>query len=223
MVGVTAIIGGFLMNQFWPDTFSGTYNSPLFMWLFCIVFALGVAYIAYRGVTGTTAVNVVINIIQISALLVFSVIAIGYRVQHPQGSTGFHLSNGIAVNYQVAQEVVKDDKGNPLPVLDENNKPTVDKDGKPVYKMQDAQDKDGNPVPADKDGKAGNRPETRRAVYCRLFPGRRDHKGRQGEWRLQLSLVREIRGLSAWVQLYLHPGGDCDTDPGRVRVGDCDG
>ncbi len=153
MVGVTAILGGFLMNQFWPDTFSGGYNSPLFMWLFCIVFASGVAYIAYRGVTGTTAVNVAINVIQISALLIFSVIAIGYRVQHPQGSTGFHLSNGVAVNYQVAQEIVKDDKGNPVPVMDENNRPTVDKDGKPVYKMQDAQDKDGNPVPADKDGK----------------------------------------------------------------------
>ena len=153
MVGVTAIISSFLMSQFFPDTFSGIYNSPLFMLLFCAVFALGVAYIAYRGVTGTTAVNVAINIIQISALLVFSVIAIGYRVQHPQGSTALHLSNGIAVNYQVAQEVVKDDKGNPAPVLDENNKPTMDKDGKPVYKMQDSADKDGNPVPADKDGK----------------------------------------------------------------------
>ena len=74
------------MSQFFPDTFSGIYNSPLFMFLFCVVFALGVAYIAYRGVTGTTAVNVAINIIQISALLIFSVIAIGYRVQHPQGS-----------------------------------------------------------------------------------------------------------------------------------------
>ncbi len=159
MVGVTGILGSFLMSQFFPDTFSGTYNSPIFMWLFCIVFALGVAYIAYRGVTGTTAVNVAINIIQISALLVFSVIAIGYRVQHPQGTTGYHLSNGVAVNYQVAQEIVKDDKGNPVPVLDENNKATVDKDGKPVYKMQDAQDKDGNPVPADKDGKAVTDPK----------------------------------------------------------------
>ncbi len=153
MVGVTAILGGFLLNQFFPDTFSGTYNSPLFMFLFCIVFAFGVAYIAFRGVTGTTAVNVVINIVQISALLVFSVIAIGYRAQHPQGSQGYHLSNGVAVNYQVAQEVVKDDKGVPQPVLDANGKPTMDKDGKPVYQMKDSQDKDGNPVPADKDGK----------------------------------------------------------------------
>jgi len=159
MVGVTAILGGYLLNQFWPDTFSGTYNSPLFMFLFCAAFALGVAYIAYRGVTGTTAVNVAINVIQISALLIFSVIAIGYRVQHPQGSTGFHLSNGIAVNYQVAQAVQKDDKGNPVPALDANGKPTMDKDGKPVYQMIDAQDKDGNPVPADKDGKAVSDPK----------------------------------------------------------------
>jgi amino acid transporter len=153
MVGVTAILGGYLLNQFWPDTFSGSYNSPLFMFLFCIVFALGVAYIAFRGVTGTTGVNLAINIIQITALLVFSVMAIAYRGQHPQGSTGFHLSNGIAVSYQVAQEVVKDDKGNPAPVLDANSKPTVDKDGKPVYQMTDSADKDGVPVPADKDGK----------------------------------------------------------------------
>ncbi|MBF0506308.1 MAG: APC family permease [Nitrospirae bacterium] len=154
MVGVTAILGGWLLNQFWPDTFSGTYNSPLFMWIFCIVFALGVAYIAYRGVTGTTAVNVVINIIQISALLVFSVIALGYHIQHPQGSVGYHLSNGTAVNYQVAQVVQKDDKGNPVPVLDATGKPTVDKDGKPVYNMVDATDeKTSMPVMADKDGK----------------------------------------------------------------------
>jgi amino acid transporter len=124
------------------------------MLLFCFAFALGVAYIAYRGVTGTTAVNMAINIIQITALLVFSVIAIAYRMQHTQGSVGYHLSNGVAVNYQVAQEVVKDDAGKPVPVLDADNKPTVDKDGKTVFKMQDSADKDGVPVAADKDGKA---------------------------------------------------------------------
>lgn len=153
MVGVTALLAGFLLNQFWPDTFSGTYNSPLFMWLFCIIFSLGVAYIAFRGVTGTTAVNVVINIVQISALLVFSVMAIGYRSQHPQGSTGYHLSNGVAVTYQVAQEQVKDDKGQPVPVM-VDGKPSLDKDNKPVYQMQDMKDeKTGDPIGADKDGK----------------------------------------------------------------------
>jgi amino acid transporter len=159
MVGVTAILGGYLLNQFFPDTFSSNYNSPLFMYGFCIVFALGVAYIAYRGVTGTTAVNMAINIIQITALLVFSVIAIAYRMQHKQGSVGYHLSNGVAVNYQVAQEVVKDDAGKPVPVLDADNKPTVDKDGKTVFKMQDSADKDGVPVAADKDGNAVTDPK----------------------------------------------------------------
>jgi APA family basic amino acid/polyamine antiporter len=159
MVGVTALLGSYLMSIFFPDTFSGIYDSPLFMILFCTVFALGVAYIAYRGVTGTTTVNIAINIVQISALLIFSVIAIGYRVQHPQGATGLHLSNGVAVSYQVAQVEQKDDKGAPVPVLDAAGKPTMDKDGKPVYVMIDAQDKDGNPVPADKDGKAVTDPK----------------------------------------------------------------
>ena len=167
MVGVTAILGGYLLNQFLPDTFAGNYNSPLFMILFCVIFAFGVAYIAYRGVTGTTGVNLAINIIQITALLVFSVIALAYRGRHPQDSVGYHLSSGVAVNYQVAQEAVKDDKGNPTPVLDAAGKPTVDKDNKPVYVMQDsAVSKDnlatlpkelglaeGDPLPDLKDGK----------------------------------------------------------------------
>lgn len=159
MVGVTAILSGYLLNQIWGNTFSGSYNSPLFMFLFCIVFALGVGYIAYRGVTGTTAVNMAINIIQITALVVFSIIAIAYRTQHPQGSVGYHLSNGVAVNYQVAQEVVKDDKGAPVPVLDASGKPTFDDKKQPVYQMQDSVDKDGNPVPADANGKAVTDPK----------------------------------------------------------------
>ena len=159
MVGVTALLASYLASQFWPDTFSGNYDSPLFMIIFCVIFTLGVGYIAFRGVTGTTAVNMAINIIQISALLVFSVIAIAYRTKHPDGSTGYHLSNGVAVNYQVAQVTVNDDKGNPLPVLDADNKPTKNADGTPAYQMTDGQDKDGNPIPADKDGKAVTDPK----------------------------------------------------------------
>src|SRR5215475_5198019 len=106
MVGVTAILAGYLLNQFFPNTFSGTYNSPLFMFFFCIVFALGVAYIAFRGVTGTTSVNMAINIVQITALLIFSVMAIAYRAQHPEGARGLQLVNGVPVDYVVAQEPV---------------------------------------------------------------------------------------------------------------------
>jgi amino acid transporter len=139
MVGVTALISGYLLNQFFPDTFSGGFNSPLFMYLFCFAFAIGVAYIAFRGVTGTTAVNVAINVVQIAALVVFSIIAIAYRVQHPEGSRGLQLVNGTPVDFVVAQE----------PVMD-NGKPKLDATGAPV--TQNKMDAQGNPVPEMKDG-----------------------------------------------------------------------
>ncbi len=154
MVGVTAMLIGYLAPFFFPNTFSTTYDSPLLMYLFCIVFAIGVSYIAYRGVNGSTAVNIAINVIQITALTVFALIAIAYRVHHKQGDVAYHLSNGVAVNFQVAQTPQTDDKGNPVPVLDANNKPTKNADGTPAYQMQDAQDSDGNPVPGDANGKA---------------------------------------------------------------------
>src|SRR5579872_397493 len=141
MVGVTALLSGYLLNQFFPDTFSGGFNSPLFMYLFCIVFSIGVAYIAFRGVTGSTGVSVAINVIQITALLVFSVIAIAYRVQHPSGSQALQLVNGTPVDFVVAQEQAKGDDG----------KPKVDDSGQPV--MQNKMDDSGNPVAETKDGK----------------------------------------------------------------------
>ncbi|PWU19657.1 MAG: hypothetical protein C5B50_05980 [Verrucomicrobia bacterium] len=137
MVGVTAILVGYLSSVFWPNTFSSVYNSPLEMFLFCIVFAFGVGYIAFRGVNGTTAVNMAINIIQISALIVFSLIAIAYRVQHPEGSPGFHLSGGNVVTYNVDQVNVTDDKNKPVQDTFADGSPRVDDKNQPVYKQQD--------------------------------------------------------------------------------------
>ena len=144
MVGVTAILGGYLLNQFFPDTFSPSYNSPLFMGLFCVVFSFFVAWIASRGVTGSTGVNVAVNIIQITALIIFSVIALAYRINHKQDSVGWHLSNGIAITYQVDTTNVLDDKNQPVPDAWADNSPKyqVDDKGKQVL------DKDGKPVPA---------------------------------------------------------------------------
>jgi amino acid transporter len=139
MVGVTAILVGYLASQLMPDTFSGVYNSPLLMILFSIVFAFGVAYIAYRGVNGSTAVNVAINIIQITALVVFSIIAIAYRLNHPQGSTGFHLSNGSPVAFNVDSVNVTDDKGKPVQDTWADSSPKTDDKGQPVFKQQDRQ------------------------------------------------------------------------------------
>jgi basic amino acid/polyamine antiporter, APA family len=143
MVGVTALLSGYLLNQFFPETFAGNFNSPLFMFLFCIVFSLGVAYIAFRGVTGTTGVNMIINIVQITALLVFSVMAIAYRTRHPEGSKAYHLVNGAPIDYVVAQEPVLEDgkpKLDPTGAAVTQNK--MDANGDPVAEM-----KDGQPVP----------------------------------------------------------------------------
>jgi amino acid transporter len=80
------------------------------MILFCVAFSFGVAYIAFRGVGGTTGVNAVINVVQITALLIFSVMAISHRVNHPAGSETWTLdSTGMPT--QFVQKL--DDKGAP--------------------------------------------------------------------------------------------------------------
>ena len=117
MVGVTALVVGYMVGQIWPDTFNAAIPSPLFMIIFCPLFAFGVAYICFRGVTGTTAVNTAINVIQITALVVFSVIAVGYRLNHPQGSVGITLDpNGSPITKVIATDKdgkpVKDAQGN---------------------------------------------------------------------------------------------------------------
>ena len=112
MVGVTALLCGYLAGQLWPDTFSSGVASPIFMYLFCIGFAFGVAYIAFRGVVGTTGVNMAINVIQITALLVFSVIAIAYRVKHPEGSAAYTLDpDGNVTSKVLVMEKIKDKDG----------------------------------------------------------------------------------------------------------------
>ena len=139
MVGVTAIFCGYMANQFFPGTFSSAVNSPLLMGIVCVVFALMVGWIASRGVNGSTAVSVAINVIQISALIVFSIIAISYRVQHPQGSVGWHLSNGTPVNYNVDQVNQTDANNKPIQDSWADSTPKVDDKGQPIYKTQDRQ------------------------------------------------------------------------------------
>src|SRR5262249_54872050 len=111
MGGVTALLGRYPMSPFWPALFSPAPNRPLFLCLFCILSAAGVGYIAYRGVTSATAVNVAINVIQISALLIFSVIALGYRLNHGEGSVGWTLDPDGAPTQYVLKT---DDQGNPV-------------------------------------------------------------------------------------------------------------
>ncbi len=127
MVGVTALLIGYMTGQFFPKIFNPSVPSPTLMIGFCVVFAFGVAYIAYRGVVGATGVNIAINIVQISALLIFSVLAIGYRANHPEGSRGWTLDpDGYPINVTLAK--FKVDKDGTTPVNKEGTS-LFDKDG----------------------------------------------------------------------------------------------
>src|ERR1700726_3378108 len=91
MVGTMGIIAGYIVGTIWPNFMSASNPGPMFMMAVAIVFSFAVAYIAHRGVNGSTSVNIAINVIQISALLVFTVVALGYRINHKPGSTALQF------------------------------------------------------------------------------------------------------------------------------------
>jgi basic amino acid/polyamine antiporter, APA family len=138
MVAVTALLVGYLAGQLFPSIFNSAVPSPLLMILFAIVFPFFIGYIAYRGVNASTGVNLAVNVIQISALIVFTVIAIGYRLNHGEGSKGITLNpDGVPVSKVIAMQTTKDDKGNDV------TNPVKDKDGNYVFeKNPDGTDKD---------------------------------------------------------------------------------
>jgi basic amino acid/polyamine antiporter, APA family len=115
---------------------SASNPGPMFMMLVAILFTFGVSYIAHRGVNGSTAVSIAINVIQISALIVFAVMAIGYRMNHAPGSVAFQWDSTTSeaydyefktesqtVNGQKTDVIVRDANMVPQPQLDAAGKP----------------------------------------------------------------------------------------------------
>src|SRR5476649_2272011 len=89
MVGVMGILCGYLVGTIWPNFMSASNPGPLFMMLVAIVFSFAVAYIAHRGIAASTTINLGINVIQITALVLFSILALSYRVHHAPGSVAY--------------------------------------------------------------------------------------------------------------------------------------
>src|SRR5437867_2475120 len=136
MVGVMGILCGYLVGTLWPGFMSASNPGPMFMMLVAIVFSFLVAYIAHRGVNGSTAVNIAINVVQITALVVFSVLALGYRMNHPPGSVAYQfdstsgeaytyefLTEKQTVNGQATDVIVRDSSGVPKPKIDASGQP----------------------------------------------------------------------------------------------------
>lgn len=131
MVGVMGVISGYLVGNLWPNFMNASNPGPVFMMLVAIVVAFGISYIAHRGVTGSTAVNIAINVIQISALVVFAAMAIGYRLNHPPGSIAYQFDSQTStaltcefattktmVNGQATDTIVRTADGTPQCVVD---------------------------------------------------------------------------------------------------------
>jgi amino acid transporter len=91
MVATMGVMIGYIVGNLAPGVINPAVPGPVFMAFIAIIFAYLVAWIAYKGVNGSTNVNLVINIIQICALLFFSALAIAYRLGHPDGSMGLAL------------------------------------------------------------------------------------------------------------------------------------
>ena len=129
MVAVTGIFCGYVVGFLFPNFMSGSNPGPLFMALVAVVFSFFVAWIAAKGAGASTAVNIAINVIQISALIVFSVLALGYRANHPDGAPGFQYDSQTLATYTYQFATAKDGttmrdaSGNPLPLLDSAGKP----------------------------------------------------------------------------------------------------
>ena len=130
MVAVTGVFVGYVVGFLYPTFMSGSNPGLLFMAIVAVVFSFFVAWIASKGAGASSAVNIAMNVIQISALIVFSVLAIGYRANHPSGSPAFQYDTQTqqTFTYQFATNpkdgsIMRDSGGSPLPLLDSAGKP----------------------------------------------------------------------------------------------------
>ena len=114
MVATMGVMIGYIIGNFAPDTINAATPGPVFMALIAVIFSFAVAYIAFRGVSGSTNVNIAVNAIQIAALLFFAALAIAYRIGHPEGSSGFGLdANGNMVASTLHYSLTGDNPAHP--------------------------------------------------------------------------------------------------------------
>jgi amino acid transporter len=142
MVGTTGIFVGYITGFFFPNFLSGSNPGPLFMALIAIVFSFFVAWIAGKGASASTTVNLIINIVQISALVLFSLLAIGYRVNHPSGTVASQYDSTTLATYNY--EFLTKADGTVVRSADNTPQPLLDKAGKPVPFHISYPDKDAN-------------------------------------------------------------------------------
>lgn len=81
--GIMVAFGGILVSYIYTTITNGKTLSYPALALVAIVFALVCGYIAYRGVSGSTTAAILVNVIQITTLVAFGIVAILFRLNHP--------------------------------------------------------------------------------------------------------------------------------------------
>jgi len=84
--GVMVAFMATLLSYIWQAFTGEALALPIEIVLACL-FSAFVGFIAYRGVSGSTTTALLINVVQLTALAVFSVIAIIYRTANPDHAT----------------------------------------------------------------------------------------------------------------------------------------
>ena len=91
MVAFMAILISYILGQFGIDV------GVVPQMIIAVVFAILVGFIALRGVNGSTMTALVINVIQLVALIGFSALAIWYRIANPDQAQFVHSSGASIV------------------------------------------------------------------------------------------------------------------------------
>ncbi len=71
--------------------------DPLTQVAIVVLFSLGVGFIAYRGIQGSTRTNLIINIVQLAMLVGVTVLALTYRFINPDHVTFYYSNLGSIV------------------------------------------------------------------------------------------------------------------------------
>jgi amino acid transporter len=92
MVAMMATLIGYIVTAVTGITLSTTWLVVI-----CVLFAVLNGWIAVRGVTGSTMTSIIINVVQLTTLVIFSCLAIYYRWTNPESATTWDFHNAIDV------------------------------------------------------------------------------------------------------------------------------
>ncbi len=107
MVTFMAILVSYIAGLFGATDAAGNPGLPLYVnVLVAVGFAAVVGFIAMRGINGSTLTSFVVNVIQLFTLLVFSVLAILYRIKNPDHATFGTLVSGAPVGHSSALSII---------------------------------------------------------------------------------------------------------------------